>query len=86
MISIERYLKLNFERRSLPGLKAKYSGPKHRKSSGKAVGSRKKSSDEGSKARSRKAARGKPPRKRPSSPPVASENGFAPLMKKRPVD
>jgi ATP-dependent RNA helicase SrmB len=86
MISIERYLKLNFERRSLPGLKAKYNGPKHRKSSGKAVGSRKKSSDEGSKARSRKAARGKPPRKRPSSPPVASENGFAPLMKKRPVD
>ena len=86
MISIERYLKLNFERHSLPGLKAKYSGPKHRKSSGKAVGSRKKSGDEGSKARSRKAVRGKPPRKRPSSPPVASENGFAPLMKKRPVD
>jgi len=86
MISIERYLKLSFERLTLPGLKAKYSGPKHRKSSGKAVGSRKKSSEQGRKQRSRKATRGKPPRKRPSSPAAASEDGFAPLMKKRPVD
>jgi superfamily II DNA/RNA helicase len=87
MISIERYLKLSFERRSLPGLKAKYSGPKHQKSSGKAVGSRKKSSEKGGKARSRAAAPRKPPAKRrPSSPPAASEDGFAPLTRKRSGD
>ncbi len=88
MISIERYLKLSLERRSLPGLKAKYSGPKHRKSSGKAVGSRRKGDDKGRKSRSRTAARSKPgtPAKRPSSPPAASEDGFAPLTKKRPAD
>ena len=41
MISIERYLKLEFERRTLPGLKARYAGPKKVKSSGKAAGSKK---------------------------------------------
>ena len=86
MISIERYLKLSFERRSLPGFKAKYSGPKHRKSSGKAVGSRRKGDDKGRKTRSRTTARGKPSGKRPSAPAAASEDGFAPLTKKRPVD
>ena len=56
MISIERYLKLDFERRALPGLKARYSGPKKVKSSGKAAGSKKKrtkSPEEKSKTRKR---------------------------------
>ena len=42
MIAIERYLKLKLERRSLPGLKARYNGPKKQKTSGKAAGSKKK--------------------------------------------
>ena len=36
MVSIQRYLRTDFEPRSLPGLKARYSGPKKTKSSGKA--------------------------------------------------
>ena len=42
MISIERYLKLSFERRNLPGPKARFSGPKKPKASGRAAGSKKK--------------------------------------------
>ncbi len=42
MVSIQRYLKLKFERRALPGLKAKFSGPKKQKKSGKAAGTKKK--------------------------------------------
>jgi ATP-dependent RNA helicase SrmB len=40
--SIERYLKIRFELRSLKGLKAKYTGPDKVKKSGKAVGTKKK--------------------------------------------
>jgi ATP-dependent RNA helicase SrmB len=43
MVSIQRYLKTEFEPRALPGLKARYSGPKKVKGSGKAAGSKKKS-------------------------------------------
>jgi len=42
MSSIERYLKMRFERRKVQGLIAKYRGPKKLKTSGKAVGSKKK--------------------------------------------
>ncbi|MDX1735869.1 MAG: DEAD/DEAH box helicase, partial [Halioglobus sp.] len=42
MISIQRYLGLEFERRALQGLKARYNGPKKQKSSGKAAGPKKK--------------------------------------------
>jgi len=42
MVSIQRYLQLEFERQSLPGLKAKFRGPKQQKNSGKAVGRKKK--------------------------------------------
>ncbi len=42
MISIQRYLKTEFERIALPGLKARYSGPKKTKASGKAAGKQKK--------------------------------------------
>ncbi|MDX1735336.1 MAG: hypothetical protein R3228_13270, partial [Halioglobus sp.] len=41
-ISIQRYLGLEFERRALQGLKARYNGPKKQKSSGKAAGPKKK--------------------------------------------
>lgn len=42
MSSIERYLKIRFEKIALPGLKANYKGPKKLKSSGKAAGTKKK--------------------------------------------
>ncbi len=42
MASIERYLKLTFERRPIKALKGTYSGPKKLKKSGKATGSKKK--------------------------------------------
>lgn len=45
MSSIERYLKVTFERIALPGLVAEYQGPKKVKSSGKAVGTKKKKID-----------------------------------------
>ena len=41
MSSIERYLKLRFEQRKVPGLTASYRGPKKVKKSGKAAGSKK---------------------------------------------
>ncbi len=40
MSSIERYLRLDFERRVISGLKAKFEGPKRLKGSGKAAGSK----------------------------------------------
>ena len=45
MSSIERYLKIRFERRVVAGLKANYSGPKKVKKSGKAAGPKKKKVD-----------------------------------------
>jgi len=88
MISIERYLKLNFERRSLAGLKARYSGPKKQKTSGKAAGGKKKgdkASVTKSKTRKRNQKnRGKPASKATRQPIV--NDGFAPLMKKKPSD
>ncbi|HEY6130517.1 MAG TPA: DEAD/DEAH box helicase [Halioglobus sp.] len=84
MVSIERYLALHFERRALPGLKAKYNGPKKLKSSGKAAGSKKKpgkSATEKSKSRVRnKKAVGK---RRATTTGVVND-GFAPLKKKKP--
>lgn len=45
MSSIERYLKVAFERISLPGLTAEYEGPKKVKASGKAAGIKKRKTD-----------------------------------------
>lgn len=88
MISIERYLKLSFERRSVPGLKARFNGPKNQKSSGKAAGSKKKKPKPAaakSKSRQRNQKNiGKPAaRVRPAT--AAPNDGFAPLMKKKPA-
>ncbi|MFP6805759.1 MAG: DEAD/DEAH box helicase [Pseudomonadales bacterium] len=57
MSSIERYLKIRFERRKLPGLEGTYTGPKKLKKSGKAVGVKrnKKSGARSSKLKSSKA-------------------------------
>jgi ATP-dependent RNA helicase SrmB len=89
MVSIQRYLKLKFEPRAIAGLKAKYSGPKNVKSSGKAAGSKKKRSktapDKGkTRARNQK-SQGKPKRGDKKTE-GGSNDGFAPLMKKKTRD
>jgi ATP-dependent RNA helicase SrmB len=85
MISIQRYLQLDFERCSVAGLKARFNGPKKQKNSGKAAGGKKKKTrrtpqeKRGSRQRNRK-NRGK---RSPGGDSAAPANdGFAPLMKK----
>ena len=84
MVSIQRYLKLEFEVRSVPGLKARYNGPKKMKSSGKAAGKKKKrnkSPTDKSRTRARNHKnQGKPAGK------SSTNDGFAPLMKKKRQD
>ncbi len=82
MISIERYLKLSFERRSLPGLKARFSGPKKQKASGKAAGGKKKK-PKSAEAKTRSRQRNKKNVGKPASKSTAQNDGFAPLMKKK---
>ncbi len=85
MISIQRYLKLDFERLVLPGLKARYAGPKRTKGSGKAVGSKKKrnrATATGEKTRSRQ---GKS-RRRSRDAAAPGEDGFGPLTRRRDSD
>ncbi|MCP5131721.1 MAG: DEAD/DEAH box helicase [Pseudomonadales bacterium] len=87
MISIERYLKLDFQRRSLPGLKARFNGPKKQKASGKAAGSKKKVPKPAaakSKSRKRNQKNVGKPSARVKRDPAEKNDGFAPLMKKKP--
>lgn len=88
MISIQRYVNVEFEKRALPGLKARFSGPKKTKSSGKAAGSKKKKSQKTEdKSRSRKRnqkSTGK--RREPAKKKQTGNDGFAPLMKKKPAE
>ena len=82
MISIQRYLQLTFERRSLPGLKARYSGPKKTKSSGKAEG-RKKKRSKSAPPKQKTRQRNQKSRGKPRRGTSDSNDGFAPLMKKK---
>lgn len=78
MSSIQRYLKQDFAKRVLPGLKGNYHGPKKIKASGKAAGSKKKKpADKAAKAV-------KKPARKPAAPrqPLAGDDGHAPLRKK----
>jgi ATP-dependent RNA helicase SrmB len=87
MASIERYLAMRFERRTLPGLKAKYNGPKKLKSSGKAAGSKKKvpkSAAEKKKTRARNKKNVGKRRTSSSADTTVTNDGFAPLKKKKP--
>jgi len=87
MISIQRYLKLEFQRRALPGLKARFNGPKKLKASGKAAGSKKKKTEKTAGAKSKSRLRNQKKRGKPSAgnkAPAVQNDGFAPLMKKRP--
>jgi len=82
--SIERYLKLQMEPRTLPGLGGSYTGPKKVKSNGKAAGTKKKEpkKKEADKPKVKKRLRDqKQIGKRRSSAPVSAD-GFAPLKKK----
>ncbi|MEJ2045584.1 MAG: DEAD/DEAH box helicase [Reinekea sp.] len=84
MNSIERYLKIRFERRLIDPLKAKYTGPKNVKSNGKPVGKKKPKKND-KKAVHKKPH--KPVRKSRSHVKIDSQvedGGFAPLKKKRP--
>ena len=84
--SIERYLELKFEPRTLKGLEGSYTGPKKVKASGKAAGSRKKkeAKKQTAKPKVKKRLRDRKEigKRRPKPTPV-SEDGFAPLKKKR---
>jgi ATP-dependent RNA helicase SrmB len=81
MISIQRYLNIGMEARALPGLKARYAGPKKTKSSGKAAGVKKKAPVAKKKVRAKdRKAKGKRREPVSAAPP---NDGFAPLMKKR---
>ncbi len=98
MISIQRYLNLEFEKRALPGLKARYNGPKKQKSSGKAAGSKKKRAKGTAKPKARERDRKNKGARRNTDTGGAKgsiskkkqdrsgEDGFAPLMKKKPRD
>ncbi|NND67835.1 MAG: DEAD/DEAH box helicase [Halioglobus sp.] len=81
MISIQRYLGMELEQRSLPGLKARYNGPKKQKSTGKAAGPKKKPRRKAKeKARSR-ARNKKSTGKRDTN--KGANDGFAPLTRKK---
>ena len=83
MSSIERYLKQSFERRVIKEVKGTYSGPKKVKASGKAVGVKKKKTD---KKGDKKAVAKKKPANRPkASAPLVSQDGLAPLKRRKPA-
>jgi superfamily II DNA/RNA helicase len=91
MISIQRYLNQEFERLSVPGLKARYNGPKKQKSSGKAAGTKKKKSVKQKDARKKESPYKETSKKKTKTKDTKSKkqkmkgsnDGFAPLMKKK---
>ncbi|MBB2496589.1 DEAD/DEAH box helicase [Aquipseudomonas ullengensis] len=89
MSSIERYLKQRFERRNIKDLKGIYQGPKNLKASGKAVGPKKKKVDkkDAKKTGAKAAAPKRKPSARPNNAPsaVVSQDGLAPLKRKKPA-
>ncbi|MBA1241889.1 DEAD/DEAH box helicase [Pseudomonas japonica] len=84
MSSIERYLKQNFERRVIKEVKGTYSGPKKLKASGKAVGVKKKKTDKDKKPAAKATPKRKPNARKPDSAGLASQDGLAPLKKRKP--
>jgi len=85
--SIERYLKQRFERRVIKGLKGSYMGPKNLKASGKAAGTKKKKIEKkkGTEKKSKPAGKRPNGAKRESPSPVVSQDGMAPLKRKKPT-
>jgi len=85
MSSVERYLKQRFERRVIKELKGVYQGPKKVKASGKAVGVKKKKTDD-KKGTAKAPAKRKPAAKRPAASTLVSQDGLAPLKKRKPTE
>lgn len=86
MSSIERYLKIRFERMTLDGLKANYKGPKKLKSSGKAAGTKRKKFSKDNKFSKSSSKKGAKPSSSKSSPSKKSRPAIdpdKPLMKKK---
>lgn len=87
MSSIERYLKQNFERRTIKEVKGTYGGPKKVKASGKAAGVKKKKTD--AKGDKKKTAAKAPTKRktanRPKSDALVSQDGMAPLKRRKPA-
>ena len=83
MSSIERYLKQNFERRVIKEVKGTYSGPKKLKASGKAVGVKKKKTDKDKKPAAKATPKRKPNARKPDGAGLASQDGLAPLKKRK---
>jgi len=85
MSSVERYLRQRFERRVIKELKGVYQGPKKVKASGKAVGVKKKKTDD-KKGAVKAPAKRKPVAKRPAASTLVSQDGLAPLKKRKPAE
>ena len=85
MVSIQRFLHLEFEPRALAGLKARYTGPKKRKNSGKAAGKKKKDKGKTGARSGPRAQHSKSKGKRRSESSQGND-GFAPLKKKTKPD
>lgn len=88
MSSIERYLKIKFERREIDPLKAKYNGPKNVKANGKAVGVKKKKAAPAKEAKKpvkqrHQKAKDKGKRRIPKGVNTPETGGFAPVKKKK---
>ncbi len=64
MSSIERYLKIRFEKRKVKGLESSYSGPKKVKKSGKAAGPKKKKNVDSKTKTNKKTSKNKAPKKK----------------------
>ena len=87
MATIERHNGMTLEKRTIKSLKAKFKGPKKIKSNGKAAGPKKKKTPDGKKASRHRNSKnkGKPEGKSaPKKKSLASSDGLAPLMKKKP--
>lgn len=89
MSSIERYLKLTFERTVVDSLKAKYNGPTKVKANGKAAGVKKKKATPSKKDTKKLKKRHNKDVGKRRAPAKAAQNiedgGFAPLKKKKPA-
>ncbi|MEY3017937.1 MAG: hypothetical protein RL336_1072 [Pseudomonadota bacterium] len=85
MHGIERYLKLTFEQRKVPGLEGVFKGPKKLKASGKAAGSKKKKDKKPASKTAPKRAKAKKPAAKPAAKKgifQLSNDGLAPLKRR----
>ncbi len=93
MCSIERYLRVKFERKQIAGLEGSFKGPAHTKSSGKSVGKKKRSDTkkkEAEKPKVKKRVRDQKAIGKRRQPQAAKaetvDHGFAPLKKRKAPD